>query len=209
MGDQIPPLSNQLCTTPARLDFLSPLPKYNLEKPYYISHYLPGDRENYRTNLEYVSEVVHASDIRGAEEKPDLDRSKFEFLRHKSAVQFTPDAQEEEVEKVHAYLKETVTWVKERLQADLCLAYSYVVSDMICSTGLLIVSRKMLICDEYASFAKHQVRQIPQGYQQEANFVRMSRRAILMLVNLSLSSHCWPNPQLDTQIKQMKGAADV
>lgn len=118
MKGHLPPFDPHR-TTYARLNFISPLAKDLVEKPYFTTYY--------QTNFEFASKVVPVLDIRGAEQDTDLDHNKFEFLRHKSCVQFTPGSRKAEVEKVHAYLDETVAWVKERLQPEFCLAYSYVV----------------------------------------------------------------------------------
>jgi hypothetical protein len=108
-------------TTHARLEFVSPLAKNLVEKPYFNA--------SCQTNLEFDSKVVPIIDIRGSEQETDLERNKFEFLRLKSSVQFMPDSREVELGKVHAYLLETVAWVRERLQPEFCIAYSYTVCE--------------------------------------------------------------------------------
>jgi lipid A disaccharide synthetase len=152
MKGHLPPF-NPHHTTRARLEFVSPLAKSLVEKPYFNA--------SSQTNLEFVSEVVLIQDIRGSEQETDFERNKFEFLRLKSSVQFTPGSREAEVEKVDAYLLETVAWVKERLQPEFCIAYSYTVCD---HHVLLIVPRSfanILIHRHGKSFVKHQQRQIP------------------------------------------------
>jgi hypothetical protein len=147
------PLFDPHRTTHARLDFISPLAKYLIEKPYY--------NVSYRTNLEFVSKVVPILDIRGSEQETNFERNKFEFLQHKSCVQFTPDSREAEVEKVHAYLDETVAWVKERLQPEFCLAYSYAVCEHHVFPTASRCFMDILIYRRGKSFVKYQQRQIP------------------------------------------------
>ena len=120
-------------STKAKLSFLRPLEKYKIEDPYYISCNVPPEREDERTNLEFQPQIVKAFDIYGHELQTDLERHHFEYLEHKSKISFSPESECEQTEEIQRYLKETIDLVKNKLNAELCVAYSYVVRGRISS----------------------------------------------------------------------------
>ena len=129
-------LERILPSTQAKLSFLCPLEKYAVEEPYYISYEVPPEHEAQRTNLEFYPRTVQAFDIRGHELQFDIERHHFAYLEHKSDISFSGESRSDETEKIERYLKESVHLVKDKLKADLCVAYSYVVRIRISSHNL-------------------------------------------------------------------------
>ncbi|KAF2191373.1 hypothetical protein K469DRAFT_746720 [Zopfia rhizophila CBS 207.26] len=124
METVIPPLASLEATT-ASLEFLTARPEYTEDKPYYISHPLPPEYESRRTNLKYERHTVSAYDIRGHEHLLNIERDGIQFIKLPSVVEFSESSSDER-DKIQQYLKETVCWAKDLLNANLCVAYSYV-----------------------------------------------------------------------------------
>jgi hypothetical protein len=126
MESTLPP-SESLESTLASLAFFRAPPGFENEKPYYISHSLPPEYESRRTNLEYERHSIPVHGIRGHEHHLHIEKDGVQFITRQSEVEFN-DTGPEEQEKVEAYLKETVKWARDLLNANFCVAYSYVVS---------------------------------------------------------------------------------
>jgi hypothetical protein len=106
-------------------DYLEKSARYDSEKPYYFSGPLDSDQEPARTNLAYTThDNIQVRDLRGKEQKLKLEAHGFQLIAHTPKTDLT-DPDEREVQN---YLEEISSFIKDELNAELVLAYSYRVS---------------------------------------------------------------------------------
>jgi hypothetical protein len=95
---------------------------YNDVKPYYFSGALERDQEPSRSNLEYeIHDGIEVADLRGCEHELSLNQHGFQLFQHEPAVNLAAPSDEE----VTCYLEDMANHVKERLGAEVTLAYSF------------------------------------------------------------------------------------
>ena len=115
--------------TNCSFDFLKRSKLYDTEKPYYFSGALEPEQEKQRSNLEYTTHNdIELIDLRGRERQLRLETHGFELLRHNPEANLHEPTDDD----LEGYLEEIAAVVKERLSAELVLAYNFRVSSESC-----------------------------------------------------------------------------
>lgn len=103
--------------------YIADLPKWNEDKPYYISGPLPADQEHLRTNLEYAAHTPTLYNLRGHEKHLKMERDGFELVYYPPEVRLSLDANAED--RTSEYLEATTSWLEKRFEAEKVLCYAF------------------------------------------------------------------------------------
>lgn len=133
MASTLAALANTGAETACAMHFLKRSKVYDTEKPYYFSGALEEDQIHLRTNLDYdIHHGINVRDLRGSESLLTLEKHGFELFEHEPKVNLIdPDE-----EHVKSYLEDLAKTVRDRLNAEDVLAYSYRVCSYIFSFRL-------------------------------------------------------------------------
>lgn len=115
--------SKNLAALQGGFSYIADLPKWNEDKPYYISGPLPKDQEHMRTNLEYAAHTPTLHNLRGHEQDLKMERDGFELVKYPPEVRLSLDADAED--KTQDYLEATTSWLENRFQAEKVLCYAF------------------------------------------------------------------------------------
>ena len=122
MATLLAQLAKDHSTTSCSFEYLTKSDLYATEKPYYFSGELEKDQESLRTNLTYTTHHdIRLHDLRGSEKHLSLDTHGFQLLNHESLLSM----EDPDDATLQAYLKEVSLVLKDKLDAEKVLCYSY------------------------------------------------------------------------------------
>jgi predicted component of type VI protein secretion system len=113
----------------ATFQYLEKSPKWDSEKPYYISGPLPQEQLHLRSNLSFSFHSVDVKDLRsagqltGIKEHVTVESHGFELATWKSPVPLTLD--NEAQDSTEPYMAEVAKWLKTRFEAEVVISYAY------------------------------------------------------------------------------------
>lgn len=134
VGDSLS--SKHLTAIQGGFSYIADSPKWNDEKPYYISGSLPKDQEHMRTNLEYAAHTLALHNLRGHEHNLRMERNGFELVKYPPEVSLSLDAEDED--RTQDYLEATALWLEGRFQAEKVLCYAF----RVCSSLAFLATAK-------------------------------------------------------------------
>lgn len=113
----------------ATFQYLEKSPKWDLEKPYYISGPLPPEQIQLRANLTFSYHAARVEDLRdsshltGVKDSVTFESHGFELRAWKSPVSLTMNEEAEDC--TEKYMAEVAQWLKTRFAAELVVSYAY------------------------------------------------------------------------------------
>lgn len=111
-----------------RLAFLSDLPLYKTEKPYYFVENFPEVPPSSTSNCQYEKQSLSLIDLRGIEDKFTLEQNGWQYLNHKSPVSLDIDAYLGEnycQETVDRYLADCVEVVQALFKSSKLICFDW------------------------------------------------------------------------------------
>ena len=134
VGDSLS--SENLAVIQGGFSYIADSPKWNDEKPYYISGALSKEQEHMRTNLEYAAHTLALRNLRGHEHNLKMERNGFELVKYPPEVILSLDTEDED--RTQDYLEATALWLERRFQAEKVLCYAF----RVCFTLAFLASAK-------------------------------------------------------------------